>query len=129
MYSESYSKFLNNLGLKIKHANKELLELNDIFVYPDLEHVTSKSAITYKEISSKKSLSQFDFQYILGTEKSGKSTLVKKYCADLGNHYDVIVLNGKEIKHTQTDELIRTFKKKYNISKDFNKKLALIIDD
>ncbi len=118
------------MGLKIKHPNKDHLALDDLFVYPDLEHVTSRSsAITYTEISAKKSLQKFQYQYILGTEKSGKSTLVRKYCSDLSQNYDVILLDGCEIKHTKTEELIRVFKKKFGIEKEFNRDLALIIDD
>lgn len=130
-YSQNFSDFVKELGLKIKHPKKDVLELEDIFVYPDLEHISSRSSITYKEISSEKTLNQFNFQYILGTEKSGKSTLLKKYCQDLIlNNYNVIVLDGEEIKHTQTEELIRTYKKKFNITKNItDKKTALIVDD
>lgn len=130
-YSPIFSNFVNELGLKIKHPNKDVLELADIFIYPDLEHITSRSSISYKEISSEKTLKLLDFQYILGTEKSGKSTLVKKYAQDLIlDGYNVIVLDGEEIKHTQTEELIRTFKKKFSITKDItDNKAALIVDD
>ena len=62
--AEGLLSFINELGLKIKHPKKELLQLNDIFVYPDLEHITSRTSITYKELSSFNSLHKFNFQYI-----------------------------------------------------------------
>ncbi|MGE9574760.1 hypothetical protein ACQP3C_27345, partial [Escherichia coli] len=77
----NFKLHLLDLGFTIQHRRKEILYLDDLFIYPDLKRtkyefddydvfVNSKNVLSHEKISGNKTL-------IIGSEQSGKSTLDK----------------------------------------------------
>lgn len=77
----NFKLHLLDLGFTIQHRRKEILYLDDLFIYPDLKRtkyefddydvfVNSKNVLSHEKISGNKTL-------IIGSEQSGKSTLAK----------------------------------------------------
>ncbi|MBT0888435.1 MULTISPECIES: toll/interleukin-1 receptor domain-containing protein [Acinetobacter] len=105
--------------------------LNDVFIYPDMEHINSNSTIKYKQIQSNKIIDKFDYAYIIGSDKSGKTALLKKYCNDLIDlGYQVVALKAEEIKHFSAEQLVKICSSKFGIKYDSNQSnFVLLIDD
>lgn len=52
---DNFEIFINDLGLEVKHPQKNLLSLNDIYIYPDIkdpnnEDTIKKSTSTVKQV-------------------------------------------------------------------------------
>jgi len=142
---DTYKQKLNTLGLKVTHPTKDNMSLEDIFVYPDLQVISSdtKNKSMFLEENSKKfkSLTDIGYSIIYGAETSGKTSLSRvlqlKYKRD---GLLPIIIQGKEIKSNDINSskvktLIRgTFKKQYDcevsIFEQVDKSQVLIfIDD
>lgn len=67
---------IHDLGISIKHL-KDHVVLDDVFIYPDLEHINSNDVINYKQISSENILEKYNYSYFIGSDKSGKTALLK----------------------------------------------------
>lgn len=131
MQSDKFHRYINDLGINIKHPEKDLILLNDVFVYPDMEHISSNTTINYKHISSEDIINKFNYAYFIGSDKSGKTALLKKYCSDLVElGYQVVILKADEIKHYSAEQLVKACANKFGINYDYeNNKFALLIDD
>lgn len=96
-----------------------------------MEHINSNSTIKYKQIQSDKIIDKFDYAYIIGSDKSGKTALLKKYCNDLIElGYQVVALKAEEIKHFSAEQLVKMCSSKFGIKYDNNQSnFVLLIDD
>lgn len=84
--TDDFTAFLQNAELLSKaHSHKSIIEINDIFVYPDLSKYDDVLDFE-KRTSSEETINQF-FDYskmlIAGEDQSGKTTLCKKIFAEL----------------------------------------------
>lgn len=119
------------MGINIKHPEKDLLLLEDIFIYPDMEHISSNNAINYKQISSDQVINKFDYAYFIGSDKSGKTALLKKYSSDLIKlGFQVVTLKAEDVKHFSAEQLLKSCSNKFGIKYDVdNPNYVLLIDD
>lgn len=126
-----YQSYLNDLGIVIKHAKKDFLSLNDIFIYPDIKCVDDNNAINKYKWSVKEIVEKYDFLYFLGGEESGKTSLMKRLASDYldGGYYPVTV-NFENNRTTELEKLISIFNEKYGLNFQLSKeKTILLIDD
>ena len=82
--TENFSEYLTDLGTGFTHPRKSRVELPDLFVYPDLENLSTDSKgsaeIQDERTISSEELAQKDAPYrvlVIGSDKAGKTTLAK----------------------------------------------------
>lgn len=96
-----------------------------------MEHISSNSTIKYKQIPSNKITEKFDYAYLIGSDKSGKTALLKKYSSDLIEQgYQVVTLKSEDIKHFNAEKLVNICSSKFGINYNNNESnFVLLIDD
>lgn len=78
-----YLKSLKDIGVNFIHPDKDDLDLEDVFIYPNLKKLDGDNKLDMKKFSSENILSGDHSRVILiGDEYCGKSTLLKKYFLD-----------------------------------------------
>lgn len=116
----------------IKHPKKDVLQLDDIYVYPDIKDVSDESVIQKQYYDMDDILGKYHLMCFMGTEEIGKTSLSKKLASDfLVKNQKVVLLDGGEIKTTNSEELVKKFVKKYKLNhtpEGYNGGI-LIIDD
>jgi len=135
--NKDFRKYLNELGFTIQHSNKDVVTLDDLFVYPDLKRLkydfddydvykNSKDALNIENVLNRKIL-------IIGEEQSGKSTLAKVLFKDYHfNDYTPVLIKGELLKKTSDfrDVVQSCYESQYvNKLIGDSKKIILIIDD
>ncbi len=117
--------------MEIKHPKKDFLTLDDIYIYPDIRDISDESTIKKRIYSVEEILKKYEYVYFLGTEEIGKTTLLKRIAKDyLEQNNSVIVLDGKDIKTTSIDELLKRFYRKYSLPEiETFDNSVLLIDD
>ncbi|CAB9492356.1 metallophosphoesterase [Alteromonas macleodii] len=81
--SPSFSAFLSSLGTGFIHSEKKNLELDDIFIYPNLSvRINSKQTLKNKSSSQIESGALGNRLFLSGDENTGKTTLSKKVYKD-----------------------------------------------
>ncbi len=143
--SESFKRFITNSEVNFYHSQKDDIKINDVFVYPDLTKIQKpdkKSKVSRRESSKLLfEISKDENRYlVIGEEKCGKTTLLKKIFSKLFDcGYCPVYIEGKDIRSTKSsdiDKLVsRELKKQYG-EDDHNKlvknnktKKCIIIDD
>jgi hypothetical protein len=116
-------KYLNELGAAIRHRRKEKVEIDDIFVFPDLRDLKRVSedpnkTVIRDTISARVLLNtnEKDNKTILvGNDRSGKTTLCKilfrHYFAD---RYIPVLLNGALISSPSMKDFVALLEQKFN---------------
>ncbi len=146
--NDDFKIYLNDTGAPFQHPRKiDTLMLDDIYIYPDLREFTigkSKETEILLETIHSDELFQIEKQdnkvLLIGPEKSGKTCLCKMLFKQYySNNYVPILIDGRDIKTTSTDDLdkiiIETYVKQYsNDTKEFfiqleNTGKIIIIDD
>lgn len=132
-----FNDYLADLGFTVQHRKKEVLLLEDLFIYPDLKRtkydfddydvfVSSKEALELKKVLGKKIL-------LIGDEQSGKSTLAKVLFRDYHKSgYLPVLVKGELFKKIADIESVIENAIKGQYRKSFsikNKDLILIFDD
>ncbi|MDD2657303.1 MAG: metallophosphoesterase [Candidatus Pacebacteria bacterium] len=145
---ETYRYQINEMTLKITHPNKNKITLEDIYIYPYLNIISTshKEKNLFTEFNSEKfkNINEIGHTIIYGAETSGKTSLARtlqlKYKRD---GLIPIIINGKDIKSnniysdTIKDMIKKSFKIQYvletNTMSKFEqadkKDVILIIDD
>lgn len=130
--NDLFLNYINNLGVVIKHPKKDVLQLDDIYVYPDIKDVSDESVIQKQYYDMDDILGKYHLMCFMGTEEIGKTSLSKKLASDfLVKNQKVVLLDGGEIKTTNSEELVKKFVKKYKLNhtpEGYNGGI-LIIDD
>lgn len=143
MINPDFLSHLDSIGELFHHPKKNNLVLNDIFLFPDLQELSFHESKDIPKIQSSELLfSDKDTNrlLILGSEKSGKTSICKK----LFSHYHKkgcipVLIDGHQIKTAPIadfDKLLKNcFERQYS-SEDFNNyfqldnpKKVIIIDD
>ena len=139
-FSNNFEDFLQDCEmLSYAHHNKEKININDIFIYPDLIHLNKKDKTINKDIiiNSEKLLNNFiEYSNILicGENQSGKTTLSKvliQYLKD--KKFIPIYIDCKEYNFQGffTNKLEILYKKQYEGCdfKIIEKKIIPILED
>lgn len=140
--NDIFMSYLNEIGLNLTHTKKETLNLEDIFLYPNIKVVLSKIDKDRLLLNgqSKNYIMESKRVVIVGEEKSGKSSLGKMLYKNLFKEKIIpILIDANKFKSIEEDKIKNTINKvfceqydsvmleKYKqLSK--NKK-AIIIDD
>lgn len=109
---------INEVGIRISHPKKNILFLNDFFIFPDLEDVKNENEI----INSRRLLNLedgFRRSFILGGEISGKTTLARIIQKETNASGIIsIYLKAEQIKKSDfnsfLNHLLTQFKKVYS---------------
>ncbi|GKS87609.1 hypothetical protein AVMA1855_25675 [Acidovorax sp. SUPP1855] len=108
--SPEWSDFLRDIGANVTHQAKQRLELNDIYVFPEIEPSDDdeKSPVVTSAKSLFEKLGKSDSVIIKGEQKSGKTALLKQiYIALLDAGFYPIYLNGNRLKSSSEREIQR----------------------
>lgn len=84
--TEETRKNLDDLGIDVRHGERGLLKLHDIFLYPELTEVKARGQRFGQRMSGNRLVSQLDgtpHVLITGDTESGKTCLAKKLFVDL----------------------------------------------
>lgn len=114
-----FYKNLLDIGVNYIHPDKDILDLNDVFIYPNLKSLNEDNKFDMKKTSSD-SLINSDTKKILliGDEYCGKSTLLKKIFIDsISNNLLPLIIEGNAIRNSRIeyDKIIsRHVKKQYD---------------
>jgi len=107
-------KFITSPGAGYTHPRKEHLELDDIFIEPNLRETTkidARSQLVPPNLSGEqfwRRLQDEPYVAVLGDEASGKTTMCKRLFARFHAAGSVpIMLHGEEIKGCDWDRLVR----------------------
>ncbi len=138
------SKFLHDPGAQYSHPYKDNIQLDDIFIYPDLKRIPFIGDRNVKPEIIQRPLRNFfienDHISIIGQEKIGKTSLAKMLFLNFrSGGFVCILINGAEIKGFDEGYLVellkRVFIKEYS-SPDWDRfrqldfeKRVIIIDD
>lgn len=135
--NQAFALYLSDLGFTIQHRKKEVLYLDDLFIYPDLKRnkhdfddydvfVNAKNALNINKVLNNKNL-------IIGSEQSGKSTLAKTLFKDYHSlGYFPILVKGELFKKVADFETVisNAFLEQYSSGKlPQADKIIIIIDD
>lgn len=137
-FSIPHNMFIKDASLLTKaHGNKNELEMDDIYIHPDVEH--KNNAGSNERMSFKTLMEDFDSGSkiaIVGEDQSGKTTLAKKAISMLRSKGFIPVYIKDETGLLQGDMDYRiesAFKEQYATDKDIKsydkKRIIPIIDD
>lgn len=87
-HNSSFLEWLNDTEVVLKSRAAEVIELDDIYIYPDLRSLDSDDD-SFLEISSAQLSETEGYTLVLGEEQSGKSALAKSLYKDA-------FMNGKK---------------------------------
>lgn len=108
--NDSFQSYLQDLGVRLEHPKKGVLNLADVFVYPDLREVSDRiGEVSQKEIRGEELFNecQEDSLLILGVEQSGKSSLAKTLFREYHKRgYVPLFIDGASFHITKLDHLI-----------------------
>lgn len=108
----NFKKFLKDVGANLTHKNKSKIELDDIYIYPNLDiyDVSSeekRNTINSLEIFNDIRDKDISRIVILGENSSGKTSFCKKAFGNIFNidEFYPIFINGEDIKSTDIKKL------------------------
>ncbi|NDL64271.1 STAND family AAA ATPase [Acerihabitans arboris] len=101
---------LHDIGVSYIHPDKEVISLEDVFVYPNLKSLDADDKFDLKKISSENLLDNDKSKIVLiGDEYCGKSTLLKKIFIDsIEKNKLPLLIDGGSIRNggTEYDKII-----------------------
>ncbi|WP_151958933.1 NACHT domain-containing protein [Acinetobacter junii] len=122
---------MNDLGVTIKHSKKDFITVDDIFVYPDIKCVDDNLTIKKYKWTVNEVLDKYNYIYFLGSEESGKTTLMKRLAKDyLSQGYSPIVVNAENLKNIDEKQILQDFNERFGLSFSIDSsKTILLIDN
>lgn len=137
-FNQSYLDRILDTGVKYTHPNKSNLNLNDLFIYQDLQILNDERKINSSKFN-KIDTDKFR-KFVFGDEVSGKTTLAYKLQrVYLESGFIPVYISSTNIKTQKKEKIInlvnRNIKKQYKdvtteIFESFeNNKIILLIDD
>lgn len=117
--SYDYYSNLLDIGVHYIHPDKDTIDLNDVFVYPNLKILSEDNRFDMKKISSSVILKNENKKMLLiGDEYCGKSTLLRKLFIDaIENNQIPLFIEGSSIRNgnIEYDKIIsRNVTKQYD---------------
>lgn len=114
-----FYKSLLDIGVNYIHPDKDILDLNDVFIYPNLKPLNDDNKFDMKKTSSDSLMNSVHKKILLiGDEYCGKSTLLKKIFIDsISNNMLPLIIEGGAIRNSKLeyDKIIsRHVKKQYD---------------
>lgn len=114
-----YYNNLLDIGVHYIHPDKDAIDLNDVFVYPNLKVLDDDNKFDMNKISSNAILKSNNKKTLLvGDEYCGKSTLLRKLFIDaIGNNQTPLLIEGSSIRNgsLEYDKIIsRSVVKQYD---------------
>lgn len=96
-----YYTNLLDIGVHYIHPDKDTIDLNDVFVYPNLKVLSEENKFDMKKVSSNIILKNEHKKILLvGDEYCGKSTLLRKLFIDsVGNNQIPLLIEGSSIRN------------------------------
>lgn len=119
-FSNAHASYLSSLDAPIKHPNRDVLTLDDIYVFPDLEPLSSlDSNKLFSYVDSENLIENVNSGQIIfleGDSQCGKTSLLKmmiRQCYQNGVY--PILLQGGEVKIKNMNGVLQqNFKAQYN---------------
>lgn len=112
---EDFLAKLNDAGGNFSHSSKEKLQLDDIFVWPDIKDLRSSDANKQRTHSSKElqaQLSEGASVILYGDEKSGKTTLIYWLFKELvSKGFAPVYINANELNARDSKDLSKKIEK------------------
>lgn len=127
-----FCEYINGLGVKIKHPKKDVLYMEDIYVYPDIKDIGNENVIQKPFYDVNDIIERYRLMCFMGTEEIGKTSLCKKLSKNyMDRDQKVVLLTGQDIDTTDPKKLIKKFIKKYKLNHllDSYENSVLIIDN
>ncbi|MBK0079859.1 metallophosphoesterase [Kosakonia sp. S58] len=114
-----FYKGLIDIGVNYIHPDKDVLDLNDVFIYPNLKMLNEENKFDMRKSSSEYILGNEHKKILLiGDEYCGKSTLLKKLFIDAISKNNLpLFIEGNAIRNSRIeyDKIInRHVKKQYD---------------
>lgn len=122
-FTEDHLKNLTSISAPIVHPRKHQLELEDVYVYPDLDPLyNSKEDKLYTYVDSQNLLSSTELGTVLvleGESQCGKTSLIKKLVIQCyQKSIYPIILHGQDIANMHINALLeKEYKKQYDTKK------------
>lgn len=100
-----FYKNLLDIGVNYTHPDKDILDLNDVFIYPNLKPLDNDNKFDMKKTSSDSLLNSSHKKILLiGDEYCGKTTLLKKIFIDsISNNMLPLMIEGNAIKNSKVE--------------------------
>jgi hypothetical protein len=143
--SPKYSKYLDEIGIGFTHSTRAELNLDDLFVYPDLRKVVvgqdpGQTSATVHSSDVHQFMLNSKYVCLIGGQQSGKTALARKlYRAFQQSGQVPLLLNGKDIKAKSSGSFVGAIEKAFVAQYDKNtldaykglpiEKKALLFDD
>lgn len=129
VFSESHALWLNDTEMVFSHRTVNRVNLQDVYVYPDVVDQDDAEKTVFK--SSRFLVSSKGYYLLLGDEQGGKTSLLKKVMADIDkNLYLSVYINGKDVKTSDINNLInKSIQDQYSSPQFDESNLVIIIDD
>lgn len=141
--SETFEKYLEDPGVQLTHPSKDNLTLTDIFVPPDLRELTHEDQDDVPQLIKGTEILDRVLEHgrltVLGTDKSGKTSLAKWLFSELRTRGRVpVLINGSDFKVRNdrlNEDLVTLFEKQYSpkLAEKFKQlhrsEKTIIIDD
>lgn len=106
-----WTEFINDVGSNVTHPAREQLELNDLYVYPELEQENDSDdnpIIVSSRTISQEITSTTSSTLIKGDQSSGKTALLKRLFSDaLAQDIYPIYINGNKLKTSSERDISR----------------------
>lgn len=95
-----FYKSLLDIGVNYLHPDKDIIDLNDVFVYPNLKKLSDENKFSMKKMSSDAILNlEIKKNLLIGDEYCGKSTLLKRLFIDaIEKTYLPLFIEGSSIR-------------------------------
>ncbi|MEP2650559.1 MAG: TIR domain-containing protein [Paraglaciecola sp.] len=139
LLSNSFTDFLNSTEINFQHPYKNIITLEDIYVYPDFK-VVQDELHDYEITKNSDFFSEYEnipqLSLILGEEQSGKTSFSKRLFSSLvvSGHIP-IYLDGSDLNSSDLDKVIeKTIEQQYSTLnvhslKQCNEYTVLILDN
>ncbi|EKA1095124.1 metallophosphoesterase [Cronobacter sakazakii] len=115
-----YYTSLLDIGVNYIHPDKDTIDLNDVFVYPNLKILSEENKFDMKKVASNSIInSDRSRMLLIGDEYCGKSTLLRKLFIDaILNNQIPLLIEGSSIRNgnIEYDKIISR-----HVSKEYDK--------
>ncbi|HDL7804391.1 TPA: metallophosphoesterase [Yersinia enterocolitica] len=114
-----YYTSLLDIGVHYIHPDKDNIDLNDVFVYPNLKNLSEENKFDMKKVASSNLISTDKSKILLvGDEYCGKTTLLRRLFIDaINNNQNPLLIEGSSIRNgnIEYDKIIsRSVAKQYD---------------